>query len=566
MLFNLKNKNIKCWQKVLIVIILLIVIGRIGFIAIRGEVDREYINYENYDLSQASEIECKDLTQRFKCNSTRLNSLELIFNNIADDKIGSIVLSIYANEDLIYKASISLANINNYEWKKIYINSKIASSKEYKIAVTSTDDCTQIPNVLIVKKYYAPEILRSYSLDKEIDGQIAINYGYLRFPSVADRLVMISLGTCIILAIIQYEYILETYKKFRGIVLQNVKEQTACTALEILTCLVIVGCSGIEFQESTKVVLFAISLIASVNIENKVAYLSEIVDTTWKKTIMIIAYAYAAFSLVGQRIWIYPLNGKLTTAGLTVYICAVIWFIPIIKSMLFYADRVCNRLFNSAERRNQIGFVVRTVLLLIVPAAYNLFANNPGISSHDTVASMVTNAKHLHGMYDWHPFFYSVVLRAITKIWDSTYMVILVQYFFFAYVLTELIMYLRNKGMKDYVLLGVALFSGANAGNYIHLNTIWKDIPYTLSLLWVFVIVVKLVIDNERYKHSWYIYFELIIAMVGTDLYRKNGVVTFIIVAICLIPLMKHNVKILVSIIICVALIGIVNGPLYSYS
>lgn len=567
MRFNFKS--IQSWQKVLIGILFLIVIARIGFIAIRGEVDREYINFKNYDLSQTTGIECKDLSQQFKSSSTRLNSLELIFSNIADDKIGSIVLCIYSDEDLIYKTNLSLANINNNEWKKIYVNSRINSSKEYKITITSTDDCTQIPNVLIVNNNYAPEILKSYISDKEIDGQIVINYGYLRFPSVLDRLVMISLwlllGLCITLAIIQYEYIAEIYKKLRRNVLQNVKEQTVCTALEILTCLVIVGCSGIEFQEPTKIVLFAISLIASISIENKASYVSKIVDTKWKKMIMIIAYAYAAFTLVGQRIWIYPLNGKLTTAGLTVYVCALIWFIPIVKSMLFYADRICNRLFNNAERRNQVGFVVCTVLLLLVPAAYNLFANNPGISSPDTVGSMVTNAKHLHGMYDWHPFFYSMVLRVITEIWDSTYMVIFVQYFFFAYVLVELLIYLRKKGMKDIVLYGIALFSGANAANYIHLNTIWKDIPYTLSLLWVFVIVVKLVIDNEKYKHTWYIYFELIVAMVGTDLYRKNGVVTFVIVSMCLIPLMKKNIKILASIVICIALIGIVNGPLYSY-
>ena len=569
MKFVLMNQNIKAWQKVFIGAIFLIIMARIGYIAVRGEVDREYIKSVEYDLSHASELECKDLTQSFKSNSIRLNSLEFVFDNIADDKKGSVVLCIYSDGDLLYKTNISLAYINNNEWKKIYVNLGVTSSNEYIISLTSTDDCTQVPNVLIVENDYAPEILKSFIKDEEIDGQIAINYGYLRFPSIVDRLVMVSLwlalGVCSVIAIIQYECIAKLYFEVRQLLLQNVKGQTVCVAVELLTCLVIIGCSGIDFQEPTKVVLLAISLIASINIEKKAAYVAKMVDVAWKKIVMIAGYAYAAFSLVGQRILIYPLNGKLTASGLTVYICAVIWFVPIIKSTFFYLDKACNRLFDSSERGNQSRFILFTVALLIVPAAYNLFANNPGISSPDTVSSMVTNAKHLRGMYDWHPFFYCLVLRVLTEIWDSTYMVIFAQYFFFAYVMMEFLLFLRKKGMKDAALFCVSLFSGINASNYLHLNTIWKDIPYTLSLLWVFVIVVKLVIDNDRYKRSWYIYFELIVAMVGMDLYRKNGIVTFVIVTICLLPLMRQNIKLLLSLVICVVLIGIVNGPLYAY-
>ena len=58
---------------------------------------------------------------------------------------------------------------------------------------------------------------------------------------------------------------------------------------------------------------------------------------------------------------------------------------------------------------------------------------------------------------------------------------------------------------------------------------------------------------------------EIVVALVGTDLYRKNGVVTFVIVALCLVPLMKRNIKILASIGICIGIIALVNGPLYSY-
>ena len=137
-------------------------------------------------------------------------------------------------------------------------------------------------------------------------------------------------------------------------------------------------------------------------------------------------------------------------------------------------------------------FVAASVLILLLPAVYILFAYNPGISSMDTVVTMVTNAQNLQGMADWHPAFYCMILSIIEKVWNSTYSIIIVQYFFWIYVVLELILYLRKKGIRESILIAVILFTGFNAGNIIHINTIWKDIPYTLSLFWALIIIGKI--------------------------------------------------------------------------
>ncbi len=562
-------RDLEMWKKVTIVLIAIIVFLRILYIGIRGEVDREYINYDGYDLSEATSVECVDLCQEFKGNGSQLNSLELIFDNIADDKKGSIILCIFVDEELLYKTNLSLANIYNREWIKIYVNARIYDSKTYKLTISSSEECTQVPTILVVKENAAPEIVSSRCEDDVINGQFAINYGYLRFPTVADRAVMISLWIVFfilfVVVIIRLHLITEKYNAARNALFNSVNEQTAVAVIEMLLCIVIIGSSGIDFQEPTKVVLYIISLIATIKNKEKRDYVNFLVDTTWKKGILIFTCLYAAFALVGQRIFIYPLTSKVTTAGGAVFMAAILWFIPIIRSLLYYSNSLGDIIFSKTAAKRNPTFILCIVVILIIPAAYNLFANNPGISSPDTLTSMITNAQHLHGMYDWHPFFYCLMLRVILEIWNSTYMVILVQYFFYAYVVTELLMYLRKKEIKDSFLLFVAVFTGFNAANYLHINTIWKDIPYTLSLLWIFVIVAKLVIDSNYYKRKWYVYLELIIAMVGTELYRKNGVVTFVVVTIGLIPFMRKNKKILGSILVSIGIIVLVNGPIYSY-
>lgn len=186
-------RKLEKWEKVILIIITVIVALRIGYIIFRGEVDKQYYTSVAYGFANATYVTCQGAVQVFTSNQDRLNSLELIFANISDDKAGSIVLCLYSDEELIYQTNISLSNVSNGTWKKIYVNAELSQDKEYKIAFSATESCTQIPDLLIVNNSWAPEIRTFYSNDQKIDGQIAVNYGYLRFPGIADRLVMNSI-------------------------------------------------------------------------------------------------------------------------------------------------------------------------------------------------------------------------------------------------------------------------------------------------------------------------------------------------------------------------------------
>jgi hypothetical protein len=144
-------------------------------------------------------------------------------------------------------------------------------------------------------------------------------------------------------------------------------------------------------------------------------------------------------------------------------------------------------------------------------------------------------------------------------------MVIFVQYIFWVYVLLELFLYLRKKGVRDGVLIVMEAFMGLNASNFVQLNTIWKDIPYTLSVLWSLVLLAKLSIDFDKYKGKWYIYCELFLALSGIYLFRKNGFVTFAVIALFLIIILRKNIKIWCTIAITLLVVFAIKGPLYDY-
>lgn len=280
---------------------------------------------------------------------------------------------------------------------------------------------------------------------------------------------------------------------------------------------------------------------------------------------MTFLYGYAAFALVGQRILIYPLNRHVTVTGLFVLVATWCWVIPVMRMTVYAFERLGRFALQKAPRAKDSMFFICVLLMLLLPAVYHLIAFNPGISTLDTKACMVRNAHNLYGMEDWHPAFYCMVLRAIQKVWDSTYAVIFVQWFFWAYVMLELLRYLRKKGVRDGILYTVALFCGINAGNFAHLNTIWKDIPYALSLLWLVVLAAKLTIDQKEYLKRWYIYLELVVALTGIFFYRKNGVVVFVIFAVGMVFCFRRNRRAWAALLASILMICIVKGPVYTH-
>ena len=557
------------WKKIVLVLVAAIFLTRIGYIAIRGELDKTYKTSYNYDLSKAVPVPCVNISETFISTYDRLNSLELVFSGIASDEPGTVKVCVYSEDGLLYQTNITLATITNFQWKRVYVNAPLCPGEEYKVTLSANDGCTQIPNVLVLNNGCASEIKESYANNQKLEGSVAVNFGYLQSPELVDRMVMISLWmilyACIYYRIKNSESVLSRFVEAKKKIMTNVNKNVFLYIFEIILCLIILNCSGILFQEMTKVVFYIISFVAVINSEKKKSYINEQLDRPWKSVLLVLVYVYAAFALVGQRTLVYPLTLKITAQGLFVFTCATLWFVPVINSIVFYLDLATKGAFGEEKKLTKCQFIILNALILLLPALYNLFANNPGMSSTDTVSSMIVNAQHLNGMYDWHPAFYCMVLRVIEEIWNSTYAVIFVQYFFWAYVMIELFIYIRKKGLSDRVIMFAALFCGFNASNFLHINTIWKDIPYTLSILWTFILITKLSIDFDEYKGKWYIYFELIIALVGDFFYRKNGMITYSVVVFVLAIFLWRNKKVIASILISILMICVIKGPVYSH-
>lgn len=555
-------------KRTIILIFAVIVAIRIGYIFFRDEVDREVTVTYRYDLTEAEMIPCRALSQTFIPSDQRLNSLEFFFGDIDEASASPVRMAIYG-DDLVYQTNITLKAEDNLTWKTVFVNAPLQPGKEYRIELTAGEDGGAVPAIAVSADNRSPEVTGSSADGSALEGSIAIQHAYLRAPDLLDRIIIASLWVLLFVTssavVLRLDRLLGKTRTLTDALAGQIGDFACTCGIELLCAFVIINNSGIPFQGLTKAFLYALSAVAALSGAEKKSFTQGLLDRPWKKVLFALLCFYAAFALVGQRILIYPLNRRIRAEGLFVLLCAVVWFVPVIRSAFFWLDAGVWKCFGGESRLKTWQFALLCVLLLLLPAAYNLVANNPGISDVDTYEAFEKNAQNLYGMYNWHPAFYSIVLHKLQRVWNSTYMVILVQYFFWSYVQLELLFFLRKKGMRDSVLLCLAFLSGFNAANLLFLNTIWKDVPYAYCVLWILVILARLCSDPAAYRKHWFIYLELFVALVFMGLLRKNGIVPFVIIAVSLLLVFRKSIKLLLAFAAAVLFMFYIQGPVYTH-
>lgn len=560
-------------KKISLVMAVMLVLIRIIYIWVGEEVRRtSYYSGPETISESACRVEIENgIVQRFKTENSRLESIELLFTNIHQEHDGVLIMQILSNEELLWQSNITVQSLTDDVWHHVYVNIPTESDKEYDIKLIAEAAVSDICVYVVEDTDGASEASGCILSDQKQQGQVLMRYGYSTEPSMGDK-VLSSMVWCFILFVLYIfiYYFEKICRVVKGIgvstaELLGIKESYASVAIfQTILAYILIESSGIEFQISGKVLLLSVSLISALKGTEKKEYLQQNLVTTRSKIGFIFADLYAAFALVGNRLFIYPLYKHVLFQEILVFVVAAIWFIPIVASFMFWYAKIeikqkKNRLFRSEK-----WFVVVVIILLLVPAGLALYGFNPGITTVDSELCLAENAHSLRGMTNWHPPFYCMLLRGIITIWDSTYAVIFVQYIFWVYVLVEMLLFLKQKGMGEKFLIFVAFITGINAANYLQISTIWKDIPYTLSLLWLTVIIAKLVLGEAKAR-NWYTYLELVVSLVFTFYFRQNGMVIYVLTVVLLALALRKNYKIYVALGISLLLVLFIRFPVYSY-
>lgn len=558
----------KKWNIKLMIILLCCVIALIHIIYIwqDNKIEEEYYCSTNEIIPEIQDTyPVSSIVQTFITKKTSLNSLEFMFGNVPVD-ITTMTVKISNSTKVIYQSTIPLQNLINDTWYKLYVNIPTNKQEQYQIELTA-ENCAVSPFIYtITNDNAAPESESCIINGVEQQGQLLLRYGYLKEPHNLDKLLKTIMSLIIFMlilcVIIKGDLVSGRIKKLQLVMLQRLEESKYIYVfIQLILCYILIETSGIEFQTPMKVVLYSISFLAGYKINSVIKFFNTNLTRRSSYLQFAIVVLFSAFAFVGNRMFIYPLNMKVTGVQILIFILASIWLLSPVALFLSWYNNM--RLLQK-KQINTRGFIIITALLLILPACYALYAFNPGISTWDSDSCLAVSAHDIYNMTNWHPPFYSLILKAIIMVWDSTYAVILVQFFFWIYVAIEGMLFLRKRGIDQKFLLVVAFLLGINPANYLHLCTIWKDIPYAISVMWLTIIVAKFVLDHDV-KKKWYIYLEFVVALVFTFFIRQNGMVVYALSVVFLAVVIKKNIKLLASIFVSILLILAIKYPLYSY-
>lgn len=217
--------------------------------------------------------------------------------------------------------------------------------------------------------------------------------------------------------------------------------------------------------------------------------------------------------------------------------------------------------------KKSFWFCLIIFLIFFVPWIIAGISFYPGNMSSDAV-SQVTQAYGWYQIDNAHPAFNTIVIRWLFKIWDCPFIIVIAYQLYLAIICTYIYKYLYNKNINSKFLYISAIIFSLSCNNVSLLTMIWKDVPFTISLLWLTFELYKLAKEKDEYMGKISNIIKLIIALVLTYVSRHNGPFPcYITIAYMILLLFKSKYKkrIVLTIATSFALIWGITHPLFDY-
>lgn len=167
---------------------------------------------------------------------------------------------------------------------------------------------------------------------------------------------------------------------------------------------------------------------------------------------------------------------------------------------------------------------------------------------------------------DWHPVFHTLFLWVVTRAWLSPVMPALMQICLLAGACGWVLSRLRSLGVSPPVLLLVAFIFAILPVNGLMAVTIWKDIPYSVAMMVLAVLLLELALSSGTWLDSKKNACLLIVAAVCVSLFRHNGIFpAFGTFLVCILVFPRRWKQLLVVLLITVSCHSLVRGPVYHW-
>jgi uncharacterized membrane protein YidH (DUF202 family) len=308
-------------------------------------------------------------------------------------------------------------------------------------------------------------------------------------------------------------------------------------------------------------VMMLIGVIALPSLRRKVT-----VETTPARSFAVIGWATALWSsiaLVGNQLLFIPRTTDLLPADSIVrWIAAIIFGFALLAIMISLLEVLANISDPSTRQHHPKRRFAIFFLIIIIPLLIAIVAYNPAISSMDSQGQW-WQATEQTPLDDAHSIFHTLTLRVLISISFSPFLIALLQAFLYALLATRLLNRFAEHGVSPKVLGAIALLLSLTPAHFLTVITIWKDVPYMLSLLWLTDILIRLLLFPKPKPFTKWMLLESAICLFFVSQFRLNGVLPGVLTALFLLGYALKFKRLLpaFAVVLYVIMMVVFNGP-----
>ena len=186
----------------------------------------------------------------------------------------------------------------------------------------------------------------------------------------------------------------------------------------------------------------------------------------------------------------------------------------------------------------------------------------PGMMSRDSLDQWIEVVAFRFD--DWHPAFSSWLYWLLTRLWVSPAVICLTQLLALSVVFAFGMVKLEKRGLPRWALYLITLFFSLFPLNGFLTNTLFKDVPFSIAVLLLFLLTTEIFESNGRWLAKPGNILGLAITLAFITLIRHNGVVTALSTLGGLgVFYVAYGRKLLLLTFCYLALVFLVKGPLY---
>ena len=348
-------------------------------------------------------------------------------------------------------------------------------------------------------------------------------------------------------------------------VLQNKNFKWICLVLFFALYLVLFFYKKvINFDKISHVLMTAIIVVNWYYFFNKT--ITKFKYTRIQLIFLIIVNLCISFFVSGKVLFLTDSVVSINLLSILFFVLTNAFMFPFVCNLLHLLDN-SNVVDKKRKNEDSKKFALKIFAISFVIMFIACLAFYPGNITSDTV-DQIAQATGEYQINNAHPAINAIIIKLLMSIWNNPFVIVIGYSMFLSFVLTRIYKFLYEQKVNEkflYISLLVFLLS---VNNLTMVTMAWKDIPFTIALLWLTFEAYKIVkLKDDYFKSVWNIIL-FIIPMTLSYFLRYNGMFPFIILILYLLFLViksKVKFRILTTIVLCFASIWTIKGPVYDF-